>query len=144
MPIRLCSMFLLCLAVSQIEVLYLTASAAERDRRGTPEDTLPTPQAVAGMKPVDSIKAAALLKEVKYPPEFEVSIFAMPPAVNYPVFVAAAPDGTVYVSSDGNGSLDRKEHRGRVLRVRDLDADGQADEVRVLVADVDSPRGLVW
>ena len=60
------------------------------------------------MKPVDDTKAAAFLKEVKFPPEFEVSIFATPPAVNYPVFVAAAPDGTLYFSSDGNGSIDRK------------------------------------
>lgn len=43
-------------------------------------------------------KAATLLKEVQFPEEFEVSIFATPPAVNYPVFVAAAPDGTLYVS----------------------------------------------
>jgi putative membrane-bound dehydrogenase-like protein len=123
----------------------LSGWAAEGNRRRAAiDDLLPTPEAVAKMKPVDSAKAAAFLQEVKFPPEFEVSIFATPPAVNYPVYVAATPDGTVYVSSDGNGSLDRKEHRGRVLRVRDLDGDGQADEVRVLVADVDSPRGLVW
>lgn len=89
-------------------------------------------------------KAATLLKEVRVPDGFEASIFATPPAVNYPVFVAAAPDGTVYVSSDGNGSLDRKPHLGRILRVRDTNGDGQGDEVRVLVPDLDSPRGLVW
>jgi hypothetical protein len=58
--------------------------------------------------------------------------------------VAAATDGTLYVSSDGNGSLDRKPHLGRVLRVRDTNGDGQGDEVKAFVADVDSPRGLVW
>ena len=84
-------------------------SAAERRGNAAAAETLPTPEEVSKMKPVDPEKAAALLKEVKFPEEFEVSIFAMPPAVNYPVFVAAAPDGTVYVSSDGNGSLDRKE-----------------------------------
>jgi putative membrane-bound dehydrogenase-like protein len=87
---------------------------------------------------------AALLKEVKVPDGFEAKIFAVPPAVNYPVFVAAAPDGTLYVSSDKNGSLDRAANRGRVLRVRDLDGDGHADEVKEFVANVDSPRGLVW
>jgi putative membrane-bound dehydrogenase-like protein len=85
-----------------------------------------------------------LLKEVKVPDGFEAKIFAVPPAVNYPVFVAAAPDGTLYVSSDKNGSLDRAPHRGRILRVRDLDGDGHADEVKQFVPDVDSPRGLVW
>lgn len=107
-------------------------------------ETLPTPEQVAKMKPVDPQKAAELMKDVRVPEGFEATIFATPPAVNYPVYVAAAPDGTLYVSSDGNGSLDRALHRGRILRVRDTDGDGQADEVKVFVKDVDSPRGLVW
>src|SRR5690349_24818582 len=74
------------------------AGAAERDRKPGADDALPTPEAVARMTPVDPVKAATLLKDVKVPPEFAVSIFATPPAVNYPVFVAATPDGTVYVS----------------------------------------------
>jgi putative heme-binding domain-containing protein len=86
----------------------------------------------------------ALLKEVKVPEGFEATIFAVPPAVNYPVFVAAEPNGTLYVSSDRNGSLDRAPNRGRVLRVRDLDGDGHADEVKQFIPNVDSPRGLVW
>jgi putative membrane-bound dehydrogenase-like protein len=111
----------------------------------TAKDRQPTPEELVGMPAVASPeKAASLLREVRVPEGFEASIFATPPAVNYPVFVAAAPDGTVYVSSDGNGSLDRKPHLGRVLRVRDTNGDGQADEVRALVPDIDSPRGLVW
>jgi len=89
-------------------------------------------------------KDAALLAEVKVPEGFRATIFAAPPAVNYPVFVAAAPDGTLYVSSDGNGSLGRDPNRGRVVRLRDLDGDGRADESKMFVANVDSPRGLVW
>lgn len=89
-------------------------------------------------------KEAALLKEVKVADGFEATLFAAPPSVNYPVFVAAAPDGTLYVSSDGDGSLGREPHLGRILRLRDLDDDGRADEVKVFVADVDSPRGLAW
>ena len=84
----------------------------------------------------ESDKRAQLLRDVKVPEGFEATIFAQPPAVNYPVFVSAAPDGAVYVSSDRNGSLDRAPHRGRVLRVRDLDGDGIADEVKQFVADV--------
>ena len=86
----------------------------------------------------------SLAAEVKVPEGFETTIFAKPPAVNYPVFVAAAPDGTVYISSDKNGSIDRSPYHGRVLRARDLDGDGRADEVKAFVANVDSPRGLVW
>jgi putative membrane-bound dehydrogenase-like protein len=88
-------------------------------------------------------KEADLLKDVKVAEGFEVTLFSAPPQSNYPVFVSASPDGTLYVSSDGNGSLDRKPHRGRILRLRDTDGDGRADEVKEFVKDVDSPRGLV-
>ncbi len=86
----------------------------------------------------------AVLGDVKIPDGLEATVFATPPAVQYPVFVAAAPDGTVYVSVDKNGSLDREPRRGSILRLRDLDGDGRADESKLFVADVDSPRGLVW
>ncbi len=85
-----------------------------------------------------------LLKEVKVAEGFETTLFAKPPMVNYPVYVAAAPDGTVYVSSDGNGSLGREANRGSIVRLRDTDGDGKADEAKKFVANVDSPRGLVW
>jgi putative membrane-bound dehydrogenase-like protein len=85
-----------------------------------------------------------VLGAVKPAEGFEATAFAAPPAVNYPVFVSAAPDGTLYVASDGNGSLGRDPHRGRVVRLRDLDGDGRADESKLFVADLDSPRGMVW
>ena len=83
-------------------------------------------------------------KELKLQPGYEGKLFAAPPLVNYPVFVAAAPDGTLYVSSDKNGSLDRSPKRGSIVRLRDTDGDGRADESKQFVPDVDSPRGLVW
>lgn len=86
---------------------------------------------------------AEILKDVKVPDGFEVTVFAAPPAVNYPVFVASTVDGTLYVSSDGNGSLGRSPERGRVIRLRDLDGDGRADETKVF-CEIDAPRGLVW
>ena len=88
-------------------------------------------------------KEAEILKDVNVPDEFSVTVFASPPAVNYPVFVAAATDGTLYVSSDGNGSLGRTPGRGRVIRLRDLDGDGRADETKIF-CKIDAPRGLVW
>ena len=105
---------------------------------------LPSVAEVEKMKPVNAEKVAGILAEVKAAEGFDVKVFATPPAVNYPVFVAAAPDGTLYVSSDGNGSLGRLPNLGRILRVRDTNGDGEADEVKVLVANVDSPRGLLW
>ena len=84
------------------------------------------------------------LSDVKLPEGFEATLFAAPPAVSYPTFVAAATDGTVYVSVDKNGSLDRQSKRGSVVRLLDIDGDGKADESKLFVADIDSPRGLVW
>ncbi len=105
---------------------------------------LPSVAEVEKMNPVNADKIAAILAEVKAAEGFEVKVFATPPAVNYPVFVAAAADGTLYVSSDGNGSLGRLPNLGRILRVRDTNGDGAADEVKVFVPNVDSPRGLLW
>ncbi len=87
---------------------------------------------------------AEILKDVKVPEGFDVTLFSNWQAANYPVYVAAAPNGDLYVSSDGNGSLGREPGRGRVLRLRDKDGDGRADEVKEFVKSVDSPRGLIW
>lgn len=93
--------------------------------------------------PLTPAEEAAILRGVKVAEGFEATVFATPPAVNYPVFVAASPDGTLYVSSDGNGSLGRDPERGRVIRLRDTNGDGRADETKVF-CEVDAPRGLVW
>ncbi len=87
---------------------------------------------------------AEILKDVKVPDGFNVSLFSNWQAANYPVYVGAAPNGDLYVSSDGNGSLGREPGRGRVLRLRDKDGDGRADEVTEFIKNVDSPRGLIW
>ncbi|MBG86478.1 MAG: heme-binding protein [Verrucomicrobiales bacterium] len=87
---------------------------------------------------------AEILKDVKVPAGFEATLFAPWQTANYPVYVCAAPDGTLYVSSDGNGSLGRNPNRGRILRLRDLDGDGRADEVKEFVKNIDSPRGIIW
>ena len=89
-------------------------------------------------------KERELLGECKLPEGFDATVFAYPPAVNYPVFVAAAPDGTLFVSSDKNGSLDRDLKRGSIVRLKDRDGDGRADESNLYVDNVDSPRGIVW
>ncbi len=99
---------------------------------GKPVDLPPTPATPENLK-----------AEVKAPEEFDVTVFATPQQANYPVYVAASPEGTVYVASDGNGSLGTQPGRGRIVRLRDTNNDGRADEVKVF-ATVDSPRGLVW
>ena len=87
---------------------------------------------------------ANILKQVKVPEGFELTLFAPWQSANYPVYVAASPGGDLYVSSDGCGSLGRDKDRGRVLRLRDTDDDGRADEVTEFIPSIDSPRGLLW
>ena len=99
-----------------------------------------TPQIVA----LTPGQEAEILKDVKVPDGFDLTLFAPAATANYPVYVAASPAGDLYVSSDGNGSLGRNPHRGRILRLRDTDGDGRADQVTEFVKDIDSPRGLVW
>jgi len=125
---------------AQQKALETARAAAERARndpyakRGNPPPRV---------EPLSSERERKILDDVKVPEGFDVTVFAAPPLVNYPVFVAAAPDGTLYVSSDGNGSLGRDPGRGRVIRLRDTDGDDRADEAKVF-CEIDAPRGLVW
>lgn len=84
-----------------------------------------------------------ILEAVTLPAGYAATIFARPPDVVSPTAVCAAPDGTVFVAIDENGSIDRQPGRGRVVRCRDADGDGVAEEFTV-VAKVDSPRGVIW
>jgi len=93
-------------------------------------------------KPLNDEKL--LLAGIKAPPGFAVTIFAAPPDVGYPTCLAAAPDGTLFVGVDENGSIDAKPNRGRVIRCIDTDGDGRADKFTVFAPNVDIPRGLVW
>jgi putative membrane-bound dehydrogenase-like protein len=79
----------------------------------------------------------------KAPDGFDVKIFAKPPQVNYPVAITAAPTGELYIGSDGDGSLDKAPHRGKVVRAIDTDGDGVADKFTTF-AVMDHPRGVVF
>ncbi|MGA0040659.1 MAG: DUF7133 domain-containing protein [Pirellulales bacterium] len=74
---------------------------------------------------------------------FEATVFATPPAVNYPVCLTAAATGEVFVGVDEQGSLGKEPGRGKVLRCLDTDGDGVADEITEF-ARMDHPRGLVY
>ena len=130
-------------AVRAVRVTFLAGPgwASIREARLVAPPGTPVPK----LEPVArEALVARLALEVKPPPGFTGTIFATPAEANYPVFVAATADGTLLVSSDGNGSLGRDPGRGRILRLRDTDGDGAADEVKEFVADLDSPRGLVF
>jgi putative membrane-bound dehydrogenase-like protein len=80
---------------------------------------------------------------VKAPAEFDVALFAAPPKVNYPVAVAAAPTGELFVAVDEQGSVGRTPGGGKVLRCVDKNGDGKDVEVTVF-AKMDHPRGLIY
>jgi len=101
---------------------------------------------------------ADILKTVKAPDGFDVTVFARPPEGGYPTSVSAAVDGTIFVAIDENGSLGRDRNLkagetadpkrrpgnpGRVVRMRDTDGDGKADEFKTF-CEVESPRGVIW
>jgi putative heme-binding domain-containing protein len=99
---------------------------------------------------------AEILKTVKLPEGYEATVFALPPMGGYPTSVSAAVDGTIFVAIDENGSLGRdrnpaegvggpKDGRipGKVVRMRDTDGDGRADEFQTF-AEMESPRGVIW
>jgi len=79
---------------------------------------------------------------VKAPEGFDVTLYAAPPKVSYPVALAAAPTGELYVAVDEQGSLGRATGGGRVLRCLDKDGDGKNIEVKVF-AKMEHPRGLI-
>jgi putative membrane-bound dehydrogenase-like protein len=87
------------------------------------------------------ISEATFRESVAVPPEFEVALFAAPPQVSYPVAIAAAPAGEMFVAVDEQGSLGRTPGGGKVLRCIDHDGDGRADVVTEF-ARVEHPRGV--
>ncbi len=87
------------------------------------------------------LPVAAISSVCALPEGFVIRDFAGPPEVDYPTALTAAANGDVYVSSDQNGSLGHDEHMGRIIRCRDKDGDGKADEFIKFVPDVSSPRG---
>jgi putative heme-binding domain-containing protein len=92
--------------------------------------------------PAESEQAKIVLQHVRFDPTFALTTFAAPPMVHSPVFVSASPDGTLFVSSDPNGSVGTTAGLGRIVRLRDTNGDGIADET-LNFAKVDAPRGLV-
>ncbi len=95
-----------------------------------------------GKGPNQPVDEKTMRDLVKAPADFDVTLFAAPPKVSYPVAVAAGPGGEVFVAVDEQGSLGRTPGGGRVLRCVDRDGDGKVDEVTVF-AKMEHPRGLI-
>lgn len=89
------------------------------------------------------LDAATILKGIKNPHNFEVSVFALPPQVMYPTALAATPTGELFVAIDEQGSLGKEKGKGRVVKCVDTNGDGQADQFTTF-AVMDHPRGLFY
>ena len=93
--------------------------------------------------PLALTRSPAALDNVIAPDDVQVTMFAQPPQVNYPVCLTAAADGTLFVGVDKQGSLGHTLGQGYVLRLRDTNGDGQADQINTF-AKMDHPRGLFF
>jgi len=86
---------------------------------------------------------SATIADVQAPEGFNVTMFGNPPEVNYPVCIASAPTGEVFVGVDPQGSLGKEDGQGKVVRCIDVDGDGKADKFNEF-ARMDHPRGLFY
>ena len=101
------------------------------------------PKLTQAMKKGGGDGTAAGLKDVKLPDGFQATLFGTPPDVNYPVCLAAAATGEVFVGVDEQGSLGKEAGKGKVLRCIDTNGDGQSDKINTF-ATMDHPRGLFY
>jgi putative membrane-bound dehydrogenase-like protein len=94
-------------------------------------------------RPTSAIDERTFANEVQGPPDFDLTLFAAPPTINYPVAIACEPAGAIYVAVDEQGSLGRTPGGGRIVRLVDRDGDGKTDGSTVF-ARVDHPRGVAY
>ena len=88
------------------------------------------------------ITAEQFRENVRVPSDFEATLYAKSPQVNYPVAISADPSGAIYVASDEQGSLGTDKNGGKILKCIDKDGDGVMDSVTTFCR-VDHVRGVV-
>ena len=76
------------------------------------------------------------------PPELSQTTFTSPGLTPSPACLSAHPNGDVFVGVDMCGSLGKGPGKGKIVRLRDTNNDGVADE-HTLFATLDNPRGLI-
>ena len=76
------------------------------------------------------------------PPELEQTRFSGPDITPSPACLCAHPKGDVFVGVDMLGSLGKGAGKGKIIRLRDTNNDGNADE-NIVFAHIDNPRGLI-
>ena len=76
------------------------------------------------------------------PPELSQTTFTSPGLTPSPACLSAHPNGDIFVGVDMCGSLGKGPGKGKIVRLRDTDNDGVADE-HTIFATLDNPRGLI-
>ncbi len=76
------------------------------------------------------------------PDDLQKTIFSEASTTPCPAALCASASGDVYVAVDLNGSLGKKASKGRIVKLKDTDNDGQADE-HTIYAEMDNVRGLL-
>jgi putative heme-binding domain-containing protein len=112
--------------------------------KGAKPVTVPLPKGPAIDYRIDGAHLTLRSFLKKAPKDYTATLFALPPAVSYPVAISAAPTGELFVSVDQNGSLDRGLHRGKIVRLVDTQGTGTADRSDDFVKEVDTPRGIYF
>lgn len=91
---------------------------------------------------VTSLSLGLSLAAFANPSDLTFTRYATSELVPSPACLAASVDGTVYVGVDLLGSLGKGADKGRIVRLKDTNQDGKADEHTVF-AKIDNPRGLI-
>ena len=89
-----------------------------------------------------SLLGAAASFAATVPGELKSNLFAGPDMVPSPAVICAAPTGEVFVGVDMQGSLGKREGKGKIVRLVDTDNDGVAD-LKTDYAVINNPRGLI-
>jgi putative membrane-bound dehydrogenase-like protein len=130
-------------AFVQKRTASVTAQIAGKSKGFVPQFGFGPPGPPVGKGPQTPVDDKTVRDLVKAPPEFDVTLFAAPPMVGYPVAVAAAPTGEVFVAVDEQGSLGRTPGGGKVIRLVDPKGEGKATKSTVF-AKMEHPRGVVY
>jgi len=100
---------------------------------------------IGSIRSISSLLAAISLSITSLsalPPELSQTTFTSPGLTPSPACLSAHPNGDIFVGVDMCGSLGKGPGKGKIVRLRDTDNDGVADE-HTIFATLDNPRGLI-
>ncbi len=91
---------------------------------------------------INSLLALSAQVALGLPEDLEKTIFSEHSITPCPAAMCAAANGDIYAAVDLNGSLGKNANKGRIVKLKDTDNDGKADQHTVF-AELDNVRGLI-